>query len=88
MEILYALVALAALSAGVSAAPVVSLPDGRVSGVNERSAKGRDFFAYYGIPYAKPPLDKLKLKVREEGRREREKKKRKEGEGREKKNVR
>nr|XP_027214828.1 cholinesterase 2-like [Penaeus vannamei] len=62
MEILYALVALAALSAGVSAAPVVSLPDGRVSGVNERSAKGRDFFAYYGIPYAKPPLDKLKLK--------------------------
>nr|XP_027226599.1 liver carboxylesterase 2-like [Penaeus vannamei] len=43
-------------------APVVSLPDGRVSGVNERSAKGRDFFAYYGIPYAKPPLDKLKLK--------------------------
>ncbi|XP_047475480.1 juvenile hormone esterase-like isoform X3 [Penaeus chinensis] len=61
MEI-YALVALAALSAGVSAAPVVTLTDGRVSGVNERSTKGHEFFAYYGIPYAKPPVDKLRLK--------------------------
>ncbi|XP_037784824.1 esterase FE4-like isoform X2 [Penaeus monodon] len=45
-----------------NAATVVTLTDGRVSGINELSTKGREFFSFYGIPYAKPPLEKLRLK--------------------------
>ncbi|XP_042894419.1 cholinesterase 2-like [Penaeus japonicus] len=62
MNMLYAAVTLAALAAVGSGAPVVTLMEGRVSGMNELSTKGKEFFSYYGIPYAKPPLEKLKLK--------------------------
>ncbi|XP_047475843.1 cholinesterase 2-like isoform X2 [Penaeus chinensis] len=70
------LVAMAVLApAGVvgvaagDAAPVVAVAEGRVAGVTETSTKGRGFHAYYGVPFARPPLGELRLKdpVRAEG---------------------
>ncbi|XP_063590806.1 cholinesterase 2-like [Penaeus indicus] len=55
--------------AGRDAAPVVKVAEGRVSGVTETSTKGRDFHSYYGVPFAKPPVGRLRLKdpVKAEG---------------------
>ncbi|XP_045613397.1 juvenile hormone esterase isoform X2 [Procambarus clarkii] len=43
-------------------APLVTTHEGRVAGVIEASTKGRVFYSYYGLPYAKPPLGPLRLK--------------------------
>ncbi|XP_071526061.1 cocaine esterase-like [Panulirus ornatus] len=43
-------------------APVVATQEGRVSGIQEESTKGKVFYSYYGIPFAKPPLGDLRLK--------------------------
>ncbi|XP_047475927.1 juvenile hormone esterase-like isoform X1 [Penaeus chinensis] len=48
--------------AGSDAAPVVAVAEGRVVGVAETSTKGRGFHAYYGVPFARPPLGELRLK--------------------------
>ena len=50
---------------GVTAAdvPLVDIENGRVSGIVEESMKGRDIYSFYGLPYALPPLGKLRFKV-------------------------
>ncbi|XP_047475618.1 cholinesterase 2-like isoform X1 [Penaeus chinensis] len=48
--------------AGRDAAPMVQVAEGRVSGVTETSTKGRAFHSYYGVPFAKPPVGRLRLK--------------------------
>lgn len=69
------LVAMAVLApagvAGGDAAPVVAVAGGRVAGATETSTKGREFHAYYGVPFARPPLGELRLKVGKEGRSQR-----------------
>ncbi|XP_045134687.1 juvenile hormone esterase-like [Portunus trituberculatus] len=42
--------------------PFINTKDGRVSGIVEKSVKGREFLSFYGIPYAQPPLGKLRFK--------------------------
>lgn len=36
---------------------------GKISGVKEISTKGRIFYTYRGIPYAKPPVGELRFRV-------------------------
>ncbi|KAG7153840.1 Pyrethroid hydrolase Ces2a-like [Homarus americanus] len=55
---------LAAAAASAKAeedSPVVATEEGLVSGLREESTKGRTFYSYYGIPFAKPPLGNLRL---------------------------
>ncbi|XP_042880557.1 juvenile hormone esterase-like [Penaeus japonicus] len=42
--------------------PVVSLPSGKLAGIEERSTKGRPFYSFYSIPFAKPPLGRLRFR--------------------------
>ncbi|XP_042874959.1 cocaine esterase-like [Penaeus japonicus] len=55
-------VLVAAALAGREGAPVVGVAGGRVAGVTETSTKGREFHAYYGLPFARPPVGDLRLK--------------------------
>ncbi|XP_076066316.1 putative inactive carboxylesterase 4 isoform X3 [Oratosquilla oratoria] len=41
---------------------VLEIIQGRLSGVREESMKGRPFYAFRNIPYAKPPLGPLRFK--------------------------
>uniref|UniRef100_A0A0P4WCJ5 Carboxylic ester hydrolase n=1 Tax=Scylla olivacea TaxID=85551 RepID=A0A0P4WCJ5_SCYOL len=41
---------------------VVSTEDGKISGFREYSTKGRAFYSFQGIPYAKPPVGQLRFK--------------------------
>lgn len=43
--------------------PLVHTTKGTLRGIQERSFSGRPFFSFYAIPYAKPPLGKLRLQV-------------------------
>lgn len=36
---------------------------GTLKGLTEQSRGGRSYFAFYGIPYAEPPLGDLRFKV-------------------------
>lgn len=42
---------------------LVDTEEGRVSGILEHSMKGREFYSFYSIPFAQPPLGKLRFKV-------------------------
>ncbi|XP_042894416.1 juvenile hormone esterase-like isoform X2 [Penaeus japonicus] len=53
---------LVATVAGREGAPVVGVAGGRVAGVTETSTKGREFHAYYGLPFARPPVGDFRLK--------------------------
>lgn len=44
-------------------APLVDTEGGRVSGILEKTQKGRELHSYYGIPFAQPPVGKLRFKV-------------------------
>ncbi|XP_042871788.1 cholinesterase 2-like isoform X2 [Penaeus japonicus] len=54
-------VAMAALTFW-DAVPLVTVAEGRVSGITETSTKGKEFLSYYGLPFAKPPVGELRLK--------------------------
>lgn len=43
--------------------PIVHVADGEVEGVVELSRGGREFYAYKGIPFAKPPVGDLRFQV-------------------------
>lgn len=43
---------------------LVSLDRGKLIGVRLQSRNGSPFWAYFGIPYAKPPIGALRFQVR------------------------
>ena len=45
------------------APPVVQTEQGAVRGIKGVSIRGQDFYAFLGVPYAKPPLGYLRFKV-------------------------
>lgn len=45
--------------------PIVTLEQGKLIGRTGTDYDGRTFYSFQGIPYAKPPLGKLRFKVRE-----------------------
>ncbi|MPC70887.1 Esterase E4 [Portunus trituberculatus] len=60
-QALVAALLLAITPATAGEVPLVDTEDGQLSGIVEESVKGRIFFSFYGIPYARPPLDKLRF---------------------------
>ncbi|KAK9884285.1 hypothetical protein WA026_005237 [Henosepilachna vigintioctopunctata] len=42
--------------------PQVQTPLGKIEGVSDRTVKGRNFFSFEGVPYAKPPVGNLRFK--------------------------
>ncbi|XP_050727493.1 cholinesterase 2-like [Eriocheir sinensis] len=52
----------AAGEATATEVPLVETEGGRVSGILEESLKGREFYSFYGIPFAQPPVGKLRFK--------------------------
>lgn len=42
---------------------VVEITQGKLKGSILKSRNGRDFGAFQGIPYAKPPIDELRFMV-------------------------
>jgi len=50
--------------AAVLADDLVVLKQGRLKGHRLTTRKGREIFAFQGIPYAKPPVGKLRFQVR------------------------
>jgi len=43
--------------------PLINVNEGQLKGKQFLSRSGRNFFAYQGIPYAKPPVGQLRFKV-------------------------
>jgi hypothetical protein len=54
----------------VLADDLVVLKQGRLKGHRLTTRKGREIFAFQGIPYAKPPVGELRFQVRSIGVRE------------------
>lgn len=44
--------------------PITTTDYGLVKGKLQYSRNGREFYAFKGIPYAKPPTNELRFKVR------------------------
>jgi len=51
------------VAAAVLADDLVVLKQGRLKGHRLTTRKGREIFAFQGIPYAKPPVGKLRFQV-------------------------
>ena len=60
----YALVLALSLVAAVLADDLVVLKQGQLKGHRLTTRKGREIFAFQGIPYAKPPVGDLRFQVR------------------------
>lgn len=43
--------------------PLIELPIGKVSGIIEKTIDGKDYYAFRGVPYAKPPINDLRFEV-------------------------
>lgn len=44
--------------------PLVKIEEGKLLGKYMKSKSGREFAAFQGIPYAKPPVGKLRFEVK------------------------
>lgn len=44
--------------------PIVQIEEGKLKGKCSVDYKGRNFYSFHGIPYAKPPIGELRFKVR------------------------
>lgn len=64
LQFLLFLVGLVNLSWSTEDVPRVKTPLGAIKGYYKVSANGRQYEAYEGIPYALPPIGKLRFKVR------------------------
>lgn len=53
----------AAEGAAAKEVPLIDTEGGLVSGILEETEKGRGFHSFYGIPFAQPPVGKLRFKV-------------------------
>jgi hypothetical protein len=61
---LYRCVLLLTVVTAVLADDLVVLKQGRLKGHRLTTRKGREIFAFQGIPYAKPPVGKLRFQVK------------------------
>ena len=43
--------------------PIVSISNGKVKGVREKSYSAREYFGFHSVPYAKPPVGELRFNV-------------------------
>jgi hypothetical protein len=43
--------------------PIIELNDGKIQGVLEYSREGKEYNAYYSIPFTEPPIGSLRFKV-------------------------
>lgn len=41
----------------------ITIKQGKLKGVTLKSRNGTDYYAFYGIPFAKPPVGELRFKV-------------------------
>lgn len=41
----------------------IEIPQGKIRGFKKISREGREYYSYYKIPYAEPPIGKLRFKV-------------------------
>ncbi|KAL7645206.1 UNVERIFIED_CONTAM: hypothetical protein RMT77_003592 [Armadillidium vulgare] len=46
----------------IDMAPSIKVKQGIITGLKEISENGKIFYSYYGIPYAEPPVNKLRFK--------------------------
>lgn len=63
LKIKYSIFILCFLRFHIAYGSVVSTADGKLSGVLLVSRNGTPYYAYFGIPYGKPPVGDLRFQV-------------------------
>jgi acetylcholinesterase len=63
-NILIAIVCLANLWTFGQSDPHIEISSGKIKGSYLSSSSGRNFLAFRGVPYAKPPTGELRLRVK------------------------
>lgn len=43
--------------------PIVAIEQGQLKGVTGKNIDGGEFYKFFGIPYAKPPVNELRFQV-------------------------
>lgn len=51
--------------ARTTSGPVVRTPLGKIKGLRMLSRGGREYYGFYNVPYAEPPIGELRFKVTE-----------------------